>query len=100
LGNLAVRNAVETFDLSAHIEITLRTKEEAVHRTSHTSLEPNMSTELGFGWARGEVEILGPAFRVESRGDGDRFDESRLPASVLAHQECHLGVELERIEGQ
>src|SRR5581483_6340181 len=48
--------------------------------------------------ARGEVEVLRAALGVEARRDGDRLDERRLPAPVLADEERHLRVQRERPE--
>src|SRR6476646_3670858 len=41
---------------------------------------------------------MSAALRVQLHGDGDRLDECRLPAAVLADEKRHLGIELEPLE--
>jgi hypothetical protein len=43
--------------------------------------------ELGFRIAASEVEVRAPAFGVEARRNGDRLDERRLAAAILADEE-------------
>src|SRR6266481_2311685 len=92
------RFAIEALDLRRHVEVALRAQEVPCLRSPDATHQSDYRVQLGLRSARREVEVLASTLGVEARRDGDRFRDGRFPASILAYQERHLRMQLERVE--
>ncbi len=100
---LVQRTIVELLDRALlrrgrEVEEALRAEEERVHRLALRALEDERLVEPRVRRARRELERLHPsaALGVQLARDGDRLDERRLAAAVVADEERDARVELER----
>src|SRR5688500_11904231 len=75
---------VEMLDLCGHIEVALGPKKEAVAGPSSPAHQADASVKCRLGRPSSETKVAAAPLGVESSGDGDRLDQSRLAASVLA----------------
>src|SRR6266540_1993722 len=85
-------------DVRCHVEEALGTEEKPGPRAVRAAHEAQVFVQEGVRGARGDGDIAAPALSVEACCDSDRLDKRRLAASVLASEERHVWVDLERVE--
>ena len=88
----------DPLDVGSDVEEALGSEEVAGPRTAGAADEPQVLVEHRVRRACGYGHVTAAALGVEARGYGDRLDQSRLAAAVVAGEQRHVRVELELVE--
>jgi hypothetical protein len=78
-------------------EEILGAKEEPAVRPLHPG-QPQRGRQAALRFKRGVAVDVAPAHRGHLRRRGDPLEQRRFSGTVLAHEECHLGGEVERLQ--